>query len=315
MCKYARFLEGKESSPVARVRKKTKHVHGALYALSLFASLIFLFFIPSKNLCSDDTIKNINVLSKWFPSGTAQLINGVYREKAGKDSATDTIVRLTDKVIYRTTGEKKIAMVILSTEPGGSGTFYDLAYLTREPEGWVNRDIYFLGDRVRVNFLWWKDDVIRIRMATHGPDDPMCCPTKEVEEAFRVEADRIVKAGSFPMAPESARLMGVEWRWQGSQYSNDTQNIPPGMDRYTLTLQPDGRVNIRADCNRGGGNFALDGNKIAITITHTTRAACPPDSLEQPYIRDLNGVAVWFFKEGDLYLDIKYDTGTMKFSK
>jgi heat shock protein HslJ len=109
--------------------------------------------------------------------------------------------------------------------------------------------------------------------------------------------------------------MGVEWRWQGSQYSNDTQNIPPGMDRYTLILQSDGRVHIRADCNRGGGTFALDGNKIAITITHTTRAACPLDSLEQPYIRDLNGVAVWFFKEGDLYLDIKYDTGTMKFSK
>ena len=300
---------------MARVRKKTKHVNGALYALSLFASLIFLFSIPSKSLCSDDTIKNINVLSKWIPSGAAKLVNGVYREKAGKDSATDTIIRLTDKVIYRTTGEKKIALVILSTEPGGSGTFYDLAYLTWEPEGWVNRDIYFLGDRIRIHSLWWKDDVIRIRMATRGPDDPMCCPTKEVEEAFRVEADRIVKEGSFPMAPESGLLMGVEWRWQGSQYNNDTKSVPVEPDRYTLTLQPDGKVNIRADCNRGGGTYALDGNKIAITITHTTRAACLADSLEQPFIRDLNGVAGWFLKDGDLYMDVKHDTGTMKFSK
>jgi heat shock protein HslJ len=300
---------------VARVRNKTKHVNGALYALSLFASFIFLFFIPSKSLCSDDTIKNINVLSKWIPSGAAQLVNGVYREKAGKDSSTDTIVRLTDKVIYRTTGEKKIALVILSTEPGGSGTFYDLAYLTREPEGWVNRDIYFLGDRVRIHSLWWKDDVIRIRMATRAPEDSMCCPTKEVEEAFRFEADRIVRVSSLPIPVGSPHIVGVEWFWLQSQYNNDTQNVPVEPDRYTLTLQPDGRVNIRADCNRGGGIYTLDENKMSITITHTTRAACPPESLEQPFIRDLNGVAGWLFMDGDLYMDIKYDTGTMRFSK
>jgi len=152
-------------------------------------------------------------------------------------------------------------------------------------------------------------------MATRGPDDPMCCPTKEVEEAFRVEAERIVKAGSFPIPVGSPHIVGVEWFWLQSQYNNDTQNSPPKMDRYTLTLQPDGKVNIRADCNRGGGTYALDGNKIAITITHTTRAACIPDSLEQSFIRDLNGVAGWFLKDGDLYMDIKHDTGTMKFSK
>jgi len=110
-------------------------------------------------------------------------------------------------------------------------------------------------------------------------------------------------------------LVGAEWKWQGSRYSNDTQNVPAEPDRYTLTLQPDGRVNIRADCNRGGGTHTLDGNKISISITHTTRAACPPDSLEQPFIRDLNGAAAWFFNDGDLYLNIKYDAGTMKFRK
>jgi heat shock protein HslJ len=113
----------------------------------------------------------------------------------------------------------------------------------------------------------------------------------------------------------SARLVGVEWRWQRSLYNNDTQNAPAESDRYTLILKPDGKVNIRADCNRGGGTYALDGNKISIAITHTTRAACPPGSLGQANILDLNGVAGWFVKEGDLYLDIKFDTGTMKFNK
>jgi len=114
---------------------------------------------------------------------------------------------------------------------------------------------------------------------------------------------------------EKSLLTDTIWRWQKSVYSNDTESLPTDPDRYTLTMQLDGRINIRADCNRGGGTYILDEKKISITITHTTRAACSPGSLEQPYIRDLNGVAGWFFKEGDLYLDIKFGAGTMKFSK
>jgi heat shock protein HslJ len=78
-------------------------------------------------------------------------------------------------------------------------------------------------------------------------------------------------------------------------------------------------IDTRSLCSSTGGSisgtYTLNEKKISITITHTTRAACPPDSLEQDYIRDLNGVAGWFLKEGDLYMDIKFDTGTMKFSK
>jgi heat shock protein HslJ len=114
---------------------------------------------------------------------------------------------------------------------------------------------------------------------------------------------------------ERSLLTDTIWRWQRSVYNNDTESLPTDPDRYTITMQLDGRVNIRADCNRGGGTYTLNEKKISITITHTTRAACPPDSLEQDYIRDLNGVAGWFLKEGDLYMDIKFDTGTMKFSK
>lgn len=126
----------------------------------------------------------------------------------------------------------------------------------------------------------------------------------------------IVSDGSAgTSACDVTSLIGVEWKWQGSRYNNDTKNVPAEPDRYILTLQPDGRVNIRADCNRGGGTYTLDENKISITINHTTRAACPPESLEQPFIRDLNGVAGWLFMDGDLYMDIKYDTGTMRFSK
>jgi heat shock protein HslJ len=83
---------------------------------------------------------------------------------------------------------------------------------------------------------------------------------------------------------EKSLLTDTIWRWQKSLYSNDAENVPADPDRYTLTIKTDGRVNIRADCNRGGGTYILDGKKNLITTTHTTRAPCSPGSLEQPYI-------------------------------
>jgi heat shock protein HslJ len=47
--------------------------------------------------------------------------------------------------------------------------------------------------------------------------------------------------------------------------------------------------------------------------TDGTVIACPPDSQEQKFLKDLEGVVIWFFEKGTLYLDLKYDTGTMNF--
>jgi len=61
--------------------------------------------------------------------------------------------------------------------------------------------------------------------------------------------------------------------------------------------------------------YAKDKNSITIQVTHTTRAMCPPDSLDQTFIKNVNAASVYFFSEGSLYLDLKYDTDTMKFDR
>ena len=45
-----------------------------------------------------------------------------------------------------------------------------------------------------------------------------------------------------------------------------------------------------------------------------TQAMCPPDSLERTYIKDLNAARIYFLRNGKLFIDLKYDTGTMMFS-
>ena len=77
----------------------------------------------------------------------------------------------------------------------------------------------------------------------------------------------------------------------------------------------DGKVNVQADCNVQGGVYSTVGKRLSIEITHSTMAACEEGSLEEQFVRDLTGGAIFFFRDGDLYIDLKYDTGTMRLSQ
>ena len=109
-------------------------------------------------------------------------------------------------------------------------------------------------------------------------------------------------------------LIGITWKWQQSRYNNDTYATPQNPSRYTIAFRPEGALSIRADCNRAGGKYTIQKSSLTIEVTHSSRAACPPDSLEQTFLRDLNSAAIYFIREGDLYIDLMYGSGTMKFS-
>ena len=114
---------------------------------------------------------------------------------------------------------------------------------------------------------------------------------------------------------ESEDITGVVWKWHQTLYNNDQKSVPPDPSHYTVTFNPNGTLNIRADCNRGGGTFSTEGKRISIEVTHTTRAMCPPESLEQTFIKDLDASNIFFFSDGNLYIDLKYHKGTMKLSR
>ena len=115
--------------------------------------------------------------------------------------------------------------------------------------------------------------------------------------------------------PDSKKIIGVEWKWEQSLYNNDQKAVPKDINHYTIIFNPDNTMKIRADCNRAGGKYSLDGNKIVIQELYSTKAMCPPDSLGNNFLKDLDRAVIYFFKNGSLYLDLKYDTGTMKFKE
>jgi heat shock protein HslJ len=139
-------------------------------------------------------LESMTFLSTWFPSGRVTLSHGEYHEAAAPGSASSIVVRLTGKKAFGLVNGRQTGAVVLVTAPGGSGTFYDLALLIKEAEGWVNTDDVLLGDRVKVHSVEIKDNFIVIAMTMHGPVDPMCCPTLEVEKRFAVHGNRLVPA-------------------------------------------------------------------------------------------------------------------------
>jgi heat shock protein HslJ len=145
------------------------------------------------------------------------------------------------------------------------------------------------------------------------------CPDRETAvetEVFKaLDKTRAwkIKDGMLLLLDDSAVL--ARFTRAQTLYNDDRRSVPPKPANYTVQFLKNGRVNVKADCNLKGGVYSTDGKRLSIEITHSTMAACEEGSLEEQFVRDLTAGALFFLKEGDLYIDLKYDTGTMKFSK
>jgi heat shock protein HslJ len=88
--------------------------------------------------------------------------------------------------------------------------------------------------------------------------------------------------------------------------------IEPG--RYTVQFVPDGTVAIRADCNWVLGTWTGGAGTVDITVTQTTVAACPEDSLEEPFVQALDLATVYVLDAGMGGLILTGPAGEMSFS-
>lgn len=148
---------------------------------------------PQSTGLDPEVLRNIEYKSEWTQSGVAPLTDGEYRESAAPGSATETIVTLTDHIAYGQLNGQDAAAVILVTDPGGSGTFFDLAVAVELDGRPVNVATASLGDRAQIQSLAIVGDEILVDMITHGPEDPMCCPTQHVVETYALEGDQLLQ--------------------------------------------------------------------------------------------------------------------------
>ncbi|MGW8223902.1 MAG: COG3650 family protein [Syntrophobacteria bacterium] len=142
-----------------------------------------------------DELKSGEYRSEWSAKGKIKLSDGIYQEKIVPESATELVIKLSDKMAYGDLNGDgaEDAAVILISDPGGSGTFYDLAAVINSNGNPQHAASAFLGDRVKVEEVDISSGKIVVKMVIHKRNDPMCCPSLKVEQKYGLQGDELVR--------------------------------------------------------------------------------------------------------------------------
>jgi heat shock protein HslJ len=288
-----------------------------LLGLSLVHIPFLLAQTGADPVLSFESLRNAEYLSLHTKSGGAFLADGSYRERIMPGTASEVVVNLTRYIAYGRLDNRETAAVILITQTGGTGNFYDLAIMVNRDGKAFNRATRNLGDRIRIESLAIVEDEIVIDMVSQGPGDPMCCPTRNVVEHYSLVGTALIRKSPTPLDESDALppLTGETWRWREFRLADGHTARIDHPDLYTLRFVSDTGFILRADCNRGGGTYTREENRLGLRVTRVTRAACPPGSLSEDYLLRLKEVH-GFQRDGDsLYLLLRKDAGVMAFGR
>ncbi|MBM3163127.1 MAG: META domain-containing protein [Chlorobi bacterium] len=121
------------------------------------------------------------------------------------------------------------------------------------------------------------------------------------------------------VAPKTlpSTLAGTEWRLVEFQSMEDAQGItrPQDPSLYTMRLVADGTVNMRLNCNRANGMWTADqagspsSGGFTLGPLASTKALCPPPSMDEMILRDAAYIRSYVLKDGRLYLSLMADGG------
>ncbi len=114
--------------------------------------------------------------------------------------------------------------------------------------------------------------------------------------------------------PDQPQLVGPTWRLVVIQSMDDSEYRPGDKESYQLTFVADGTVQVKVDCNRGFGTWmSQSASQLQIESVATTRAFCPPPSLHDRFLMDLQYVRSYVFSQGHLFLATMADGAILEF--
>ena len=247
---------------------------------------------------SPQELANATYQSQFTQSGSAPLTDGTYSEAAAPGSASQTSVTLTDNIAYGQLNNRPTAVVILVTDLGGSGTFFDLALLINQAGQPVNVAIAPVGDRVQINSVTIENNQIVVDMIQAGPDDPLCCPSQQVMRTYELQGDQLLESSTQVVQPDSGSASALS----STTWVLNSINGKPILPETTITAEfsGDGRVAGTSGCNSYSATFETEANTISIGLGITTLQACPESIMQQEtaYLAALDSAAT-FEIEGD----------------
>jgi len=105
-------------------------------------------------------------------------------------------------------------------------------------------------------------------------------------------------------------LVGKDWGWTTS--TGMFVGGLPDPAKYTITFAADGTFSSKVDCNQVAGTYTVrSSGGITIVPGPTTLVACPPGSLEAPFLAGLSSATS--FQVGGSKMILSGPDGTMGF--
>lgn len=122
--------------------------------------------------------------------------------------------------------------------------------------------------------------------------------------------------GQAPAAPKGV-LAGTTWRLVEIQSMDEAVGTkrPADPSLYTMRLDTDGTVHMRLNCNRAHGSWSVEpsadssNGRFGFGPLATTRALCPPPSLDEVITAQVQYVRGYLLKDGRLSLTLMADSG------
>jgi len=106
------------------------------------------------------------------------------------------------------------------------------------------------------------------------------------------------------------KLAGTKWQLVRIQSMDDKVTTPKDRSKYTMEFGVDGNLSMQIDCNRGRGTWkATEPNQLELGPLAVTRAMCPPGSLHDRVVKDMEYVRSYVMKDGHLFLSLMADGG------
>lgn len=246
-----------------------------------------------------------------FPDQQIALTDGIgYYEDGGSGRP---FVRSIDHLIA--TGDLngdgvEDAVALLVDYSTGSGDFIYLAPVLNAMTEPKPLDTLMIGDRTPVKSLIIKGDQVILEQIAHGPDDPACCPSRNVRKVFILEGDQLVERSSEDLGKASLNdLSGTSWRLL--DLNSDQEPVLPETE---ITLRfDDSQISGSAGCN--DFNSTISGNDLPQTFTvsqiATTARSCSEaiSNQETNYLSRLAKVVAWRYDFGNLALTYKLEGG------
>jgi para-nitrobenzyl esterase len=110
-------------------------------------------------------------------------------------------------------------------------------------------------------------------------------------------------------------MLEATWEWV-SFITPVEQIVTDAPERYTIRFERAGRLAVRADCNRGGAPYSVPADRrITFQPIALTRMMCPSGSLSDRFARELGRATSYFLRDGELYLELPVDSGTLRFRR